>query len=180
MLANAHANVGDVSGPGRPLDVSKPLAHAYVIGIVGEFQGFARDLHDLMVERLVDAAGVSARFVPIMTEGLTRGRGLDRANAGLKTIKDDFARLGLTPLDLSTHDSRWTTVDSKEFPLVFQLRNALAHGNERELRQLRASGVLDTVTWARRRLPVVNRVAKSLDHHVWDDLRRMIGTEPWR
>lgn len=140
VLAGAHASTGDVSGPGRPLDVSKPLAHAYVIGVVSEFQGFARDLHDLMVERLLDSAAVSPRFVPVLTKGLTRGRGIDRGNADLRTIKSDFARLGLTPLDLAVHNWRWSSGVSIQFPLLFRLRNALAHGNERELRLLRGEG----------------------------------------
>jgi hypothetical protein len=148
--------------------------------MVGQFQGFTRDLHDLMVQRLVDGSGVSSRFAAVLTEGLTRGRSLDRANAGLATIKADFARLGLAPLDLGTHDARWAAGDSREFGVVFELRNALAHGNERELQQLRARGTLDTVTWARGRVPVLNRVARSLDHLVWDGLKRILGTDPWR
>lgn len=180
VLEEAHAHTGNVSGRGRGLDISKPLAHAYVIGVVSEFQGFTRDLHDLMVQRLVSASGADPGLVPILTEGLTAGRGIDRGNADLRTIKADFARVGMTPLDLSTYNPRWGAGDSAEFPHVFRLRNVLAHGNERRLRALRGEGVQDTVTWARRRLPVLNRVGKSLDHLVWDYLQRIIGGNPWR
>ena len=180
MLATAHATIGAVTGLGRPRDLSKPLAHAYITGMVGEFQGFARDLNNLTVQRLIDASAADPRFVSVLTEGLTRGRALDRNNSDLRTIKADFGRLGLSPLDLGVHDARWSSNDSNELPLVFNLRNALAHGNEAELRTLRSSQVQDTVAWARRRLPVLNRVAKSLDHLVWDHLHTMIGTDPWR
>lgn len=122
MLATAHATIGAVTGLGRPRDLSKPLAHAYVTGMVGEFQGFARDLHDLTVQRLIDASAADPRFVSVLTEGLTRGRALDRNNSDLRTIKADFGRLGLSPLDLGVHDARWSSNDSNELPLVFNLR----------------------------------------------------------
>jgi hypothetical protein len=45
-LAQAHAHLGEVDGPGRPLEIGRPVAHAYVLRVVAEFQAFARDLHD--------------------------------------------------------------------------------------------------------------------------------------
>lgn len=50
-LARAHAYLGEVDGPGRPREIGRPVAHAYVLRVVAEFQGFARDLHDLTAER---------------------------------------------------------------------------------------------------------------------------------
>ncbi|GAB3199362.1 hypothetical protein GCM10027062_15800 [Nocardioides hungaricus] len=179
VLAEAHRTIGDVAGPGRPKDVSKPLAHAYLTGMVSEFQGFCRDLHDLVVERIVTNATSTITYVPLLTEGFTKGRGIDRGNATLSTIKNDFARVGLSPLDLSVHDSQWSSGDSVEFPKVFELRNALAHGNQKDLDDLRRRDIKDTVTWARDRLPVLNRVAKALDRAVWDHLSVVIGTDPW-
>lgn len=180
VLAGAHASTGAVGGPGRPLDISKPLAHAYVTGVVSEFQGFTRDLHDLATERLIAAAGVPTRFTALLIDGLVAGRGIDRGNATLTTIKSDFGRLGLSPFDLSVHDRRWASGDSAEFGNLLTLRNALAHGNERELLLLRSRGVVDTVSWSRRRLPVLNRVARAMDHLVWNHLKATFGADPWR
>ncbi len=179
VLAQAHRHIGDVVGPGRPKDVSKPLAHAYLTGMVSEFQGFCRDLHDLAVQRLLDATGSSPSYIALLTEGLTKGRGIDRGNATLATIKSDFSRLGLPSLDLSVHNPAWSGGDSSRFQKIFELRNAIAHGNEKELDDLRARDAKDTVTWARDRLPVLNRVARALDHTVWDHLVSVTGTDPW-
>lgn len=180
VLANAHASTGAVSGPGRPLDVSKPLAHAYVTGLVSEFQGFTRDLHDLATERIVGGTGVSPRYAALLIEGLVAGRGVDRGNATLSTIKNDFSRLGMSPFDLSAHNSYWPRGDSGAFDQLLRLRNAIAHGNERELVGLRLAGVRDTVSWGRNRLPVLNRIARAMDHLVWDHVKRLFGADPWR
>lgn len=170
-----------MAGPGRPKDASKPLAHAYVIGMLSEFQGFVRDLHDLAVERVVSASGAASSFAPILIDGMTAGRGIDRGNATTPTVKADFARIGLSPLNLSVHNSRWSSGDATEFDLLVRLRNALGHANEAELRALLASGsVKDTVSWARARLPLLNRYVTALDKLVWDHLVKATGKEPWR
>lgn len=148
--------------------------------MLGEFQGFVRDLHDLAVERIVSASGAAAPFTPILADGMTSGRGIDRGNATTRTVKSDFARIGLSPLDLGVHNSRWATGDSGQFEKLIQLRNALGHANEAERRKLRAGGtVKDTVTWARTQIPVLNRYVKALDMLVWDHLVRATGKEPW-
>lgn len=112
---------------------------------------------------------------------MTAGRGIDRGNATLQTIKSDLGRIGLTPLSRGAYNRRWSTPgDAADFDRLIKLRNVLAHGNAAELRTLRASGIEDTVTWARRRLPVLNRAARALDHLVWDHLVVTTGGNPWR
>lgn len=181
ILAAGHAKVGELTGPGRPLDVSKPLAHAYVIVAVSQFQGFIRDLHDLAVERLVAASGTAVAYVPLLTDAIVSGRTLDRGNPTHRNVKSDFARIGLSPFDMAAHNSRWATPgDAPEFDRFIALRNVLGHSNETELRTLLASGdVQDTVSWARGRLPVLNRYARALDHMVWDHLKSTTGKGPW-
>lgn len=181
VLATGHAAVGELSGPGRPLDLSKPLAHAYVIVVLSQFQGFVRDLHDLTVERLVSASGAAARYAPLLTDAIVSGRAIDRGNATLKNVKDDFARIGLSPFNMSTHNFRWATPgDVPEFDHLIALRNALGHSNETNLRRLLTRpDVRDTVTWARDRLPVLNRFSRALDHMVWHHLSATTGRRPW-
>lgn len=180
VLAAGHAEIGRVSGPGRPLDLSKPLAHAYVITMLSEFQGFVRDLHDLAVERLVAASNAGGVYTPLLIDGMTGGRGIDRGNATHAAVKNDFGRVGLSPFEIGSHNARWSNGDKAEFDRLIRLRNVLGHGNDGELRRLLAGGqVRDTVSWARRRLPVLNRYASALDHLVWDHLRRVTGKDPW-
>lgn len=179
VLSDGHAQIGNISGRGRPLDVSKPLAHGYILTMMSEFQGFTRDLHDLAVQRLIQSSGAQPGFVPILTEGMTSGRGIDRGNATLRTLKSDFARIGLTPFRLAAYTIR--NGDQDEYEHLVTMRNALAHGNEVNLRTLRARGDQDTVSWARKRLPVLNRMARSIDHLVWDHLQAVTGSaNPWR
>lgn len=183
VLAEGHASVGGVTGRGRPLDISKPLAHGYIIVMLREFQGFVRDLHDLAAERLVTASGAGAAYTPLLIEGLTSGRAIDRGNATHDAIKKDLGRLGISAVNIGRHNRRWVQpggTDSKTFNALIQLRNALGHGNETQLRALIASGeAKDSVTWARNKLPVLNRYASALDRIVWDYLVKTTGSEPW-
>lgn len=182
-VASGHAAVGEVTGPRRPLALSRPLAHAYVIVMLREFQAFVRDLHDLAVQVVVFQSVAAARFRPLLIGGLTSGRSLDRGNATQAVIKADFKRIGLTPIDIGAHDHRWSakgSPDSSTFEVLVQLRNALGHGNEVDLNRLTTSGeAKDTISWARRRRPVLNRYARALDKVVWDHLETTIGREPW-
>ncbi len=180
-LATGHAAVGGLKGPGRPLDVSKPLAHAYVIVALAQFQGFIRDLHDLAVEEVVSGSGATAAYVPLLIEGVRAGRAIDRANPTHRNIKDDFARLGLSPLDISAYNRRWESPgDAREMHRLIALRNAVGHGHETVLQQLLAGGqVRDTVGWVRDRLPVLNRYARALDRLLWDHVEGIFGKEPW-
>lgn len=113
---------------------------------------------------------------------MTGGRAIDRGNATNGNVKNDFGRIGITPFDMNAYNDRWSNAgnDGEMFGALLRLRNALGHGNEAELRTLIASGtVKDTVSWARGRLPVLNRYARALDRMVWDHLIRTTGSEPW-
>lgn len=183
-LAAGHASVGGVTNRvGRPLDVSKPLAHGYIIVMLREFQAFVRDLHDLAAVSLVSASSASATYEAILIEGLTKDRAIDRGNATGRSIKQDFGRLGITPINISAHNSRWVQpggTDAGTFDVLIQLRNALGHGNESELKKLVDNGrAKDNVSWARQRIPVLNRYARALDRLVWDHLSKTTGKEPW-
>lgn len=83
MLAAAHAAMAEIDGPGRPLEVGRPVGHAYVLGVVAEFQAFVRDLHDLAADgsaRLPDPVGGSAR---LLIAAATEGDFIDRGNADI-------------------------------------------------------------------------------------------------
>lgn len=178
VVSTAHAVRGAVTGPGRPLTVSKPLAHAYAISVMSEFQGFVRDLHNLAVEVLVMNSGVVAGLSLRLTDGLTLGRSIDRGNATVDSIRRDFRQIGITPLNIQAHNARWTR-DKPRLQQLIELRNALAHGNETDLRRLRAQGVVATISWTRSQLPALHRFAAALDKLVWDNLRQATGVNPW-
>lgn len=185
-LAQAHAQFGQVGGPGRPLEIGRPVAHAYILRIVAEFQAFVRDLHDLGAQSLVSLSNADPSSQAMLITAATEGRMIDGGNAGLNSIEQDFRRIGVTRIrqQLATHDKRWNTVANRRGDQAFyqdliELRNALAHGNQRQVDRLRARGTFDRVTWGRGRLPGLDRTARALDRIVWDHIRSAFGRDPW-
>lgn len=184
-LAEAHAAMGEVGGPGRPLEIGRPLAHAYVLRVVAEFQAFVRDLHEFAVERLVDLVGPQIQYRPLLIVAATEGRSIDRGNADIRSVEQDFRRLGIGGFNakIGVRNARWDPPkgrgDRAYYQDLIEVRNALAHGNQRQVDRLRARGVADTVSWARARLPGLDRTARALDRMVWDHLVHTFGAEPW-
>lgn len=177
-LANRH--VGRIAGPGRPSDIGRPLAHAYVLQLVGDFQGFARQLHDLAAQALIASSGADGRHHAELVLAVTRGRALDRGNADLRALQQDFRRLGIDSLRqrLSTVDNRWQA-DRIALEQLTELRNAIAHGHTGQIAELRRRGIRDTRSWARSRRPHLARIAAALDRVVWDHLHETFEREPW-
>ena len=185
-LAQAHAQFGNIGGPGRPLEIGRPVAHAYVLRVVAEFQAFVRDLHDLGAGSMVALSDADVATQAMLITAATDGRMIDRGNADLRSIRQDFQRIGLRGLNgqLAALNTHWATLgarrgDQAHYQDLIELRNALAHGNQQQLDELRARGVFDRVTWARERLPGLDRTARALDRIVWDHLRRTFGRNPW-
>jgi hypothetical protein len=185
-LAQAHAHLGEVGGPGRPLEIGRPVAHAYVLRVVAEFQAFARDLHDLAAETLVRMTGAAASSQAMLIAAATGGRMIDRGNADLRSLEQDFRRIGVGGISsrIASHSGRWSSAQGWRgeqacYRDLIELRNALAHGNQQQVDRLRSRGVLDTVSWARGRLPGLDRTARALDHVVWDRLHGVFGRNPW-
>ena len=177
--------MGELDGPGRPLEIGRPLGHAYVLRVVAEFQAFVRDLHDLAVERLVVLSNPDPEYQPMLIAAATTGRSIDRGNADVRSIEQDFRALGVGGLrgKLKTHNKLWDPAkgrgDQAYYQDLIEMRNALAHGNQGQIDRLRARQVGDTVSWARARLPGLDRMARALDHIVWEHLRGTFGSDPW-
>jgi len=168
-----------------PREIGRPIGHAYVLRVVAEFQAFVRDLHDLAAERVVNLATSQAQYRALLIGAATEGRLIDRGNADLRSIEQDFQRLGIGGLNgkIGALNSRWAHPsgrgDRAYYQDLIELRNALAHGNQVQLDRLRARGIADTVTWARARLPGLDRTGKALDRIVWNHLVSTFGREPW-
>lgn len=184
-IAEAHVLMGEVDGPGRPLELGRPLAHSYILRMVAEFQGFTRDLYDLSAEHIVTVAAPPEGMNALLTAAITRGRAIDSGNATMTALRTDFARIGVRNLHgkLAARYSEWDEDagggDPTRFNALVTLRNSLAHGNQRQVAELRRQGHLDTVSWARGQLPVLNRICRALDRVVWDHLRVPTGASPW-
>lgn len=185
QIARAHAEFGGVDGLGRPLQLGKPLAHSYIIRVVAEFQAFTRDLHDLAAEHLVSVADPPDGLAAMLTAAVTGGRSIDSGNATLKSLTADFQRVGVRRLErnLAAHYRQWDSAsggsDRVRFNHLIEMRNALAHGNQRQVDEYRRQGRADTVSWGRTHLPTLNRAARGLDRVVWDQLTTKTGKSPW-
>lgn len=182
-IEEAHRRVAQASpGPGRPLSRGgDQIARAFIVRLYAEFQGFARDLHDLAVLALLDGSRIPpGHQLPVM-RAVVDGRRLDRGNAGLRELTQDFRRIGLE--DLGTHlaalNARHAS-DRSRYDRLTRLRNALAHGNDLQLAELATAGVRPTLTEGRRTLPALNRIARALDRAVWNHVSdRYPAIEPW-
>jgi hypothetical protein len=157
-----------------------------VLRVVAEFQAFVRDLHDLGATSLVVLSHADAAAQAMLIAAATEGRLIDRGNADSKSIRQDFRRLGVRGIEgqLRARNSRWETTkayrgDQAFYQDLIELRNSLAHGNQHQLDGLRAREVFDRVTWARDKLPGLNRTARALDRIVWDHLHNTFGRDPW-
>lgn len=187
-LAAAHQRVSAAGRAGRPLDAGRPLAHAYVVQVCAQFQGFVRDLHDVAIDAVVTAAAPpDLGLRQLLLDGLTAGRAADRGNADANAIVQDMKRVGLRYLrrELTAVQPRWASGgghrgDAAVLGDLLALRNCLAHGNERRRSELRAAGVLDTVSYARATLVSLNRTSRALDRVVWDHLQKETGAAPWQ
>jgi hypothetical protein len=171
VLEEAHRVVSQVTpGSGRPRQRGGDhLAQAFILRIYSEFQAFVRELHDVTASVLMRGLDVPQSSHPPLIAAATLGRGIDRGNAGLRTISDDFKRLGYGTMlaDLGVFNSRQGR-DQQRYETLTRLRNALAHGNSDQLEILRRDRVKPTLTYGRGSLPALNRIARAMDRAVWD------------
>jgi hypothetical protein len=151
--------------------------------LAGEFQGFARELHDLAIELYVQQIdAVNPRLGRIVRIDMSRGRNLDRGNAQPGNLGSDFARLGLLlwpALDAASNSrsKKW----NKDLESLNLARNAIAHDDQVNFLELKALGkfpiTLTTVKVWRRSL---DALAIKMDDVVGAYLGSIIGgPQPW-
>jgi hypothetical protein len=132
-LFDLHARVGG-TGPGRRRRLEE-LNHAVILKLAAEFQGFARDLHQVASEKVAaQLSGQNADVERVLLRSLTLNRKLDGANANAGNLGEDFRRLGVT-LWASLKEDRSGAVRPKAFvahmrlEALNMLRNAIVHSN---------------------------------------------------
>lgn len=176
----SHAGPG--SGAGRPPQAgTQQLNEAMVLRVVAEFQGFVRDLFDLATITMIRGSGCAPRHEAQLILAATRGRAVDRRSPNLEAIKGDAERLGITDVRsrLAGKNLRHSD-DAKALTDLVGLRNALAHDNQDQLRNLSRSGVRPTMLFVSRSQSVLGRHARALDQVVWNHLTHFFpATDPW-
>jgi len=129
-LYAAHAAVGG-TGRGRRTATTQ-LNWALALRLAGEFQGFARDLHDEAIAILV-ATAVTRDFGSVLQATFTLGRKLDQGNAHPSSLQQDFTKIGVPILDrvksADTRGGSWL----KDLDDLNTARNAIAHSQPAKL-----------------------------------------------
>lgn len=178
-LLAAHQTVSG-TGPGRRWR-TRELNWALTLRLAGEFQGFARDLHDLAVDFFVGVvSGGNVDLADVLRERTTTNRQLDRGNAQPGSLGSDFALLGL-PLwpALQQADSRspgWR----ESLETLNRARNAIAHVDSQSLDLLRRQGQPVTLAAVRAWRRDLDRLALSMDDVVSAYLDQLLGFgRPW-
>lgn len=178
-LFAAHHTVGG-TGPGRRWR-TRELNWALTLRLAGEFQGFARNLHDLAVDYFTDTVSAgNVELAKVLRARTTANRQLDRGNAQPGSLGADFALLGLTLWPTLEHaDSRasdWNVSLTK----LNTARNAIAHVDEDELERLRREHNPVTLAAIRIWRRDLDRLAVSMDDVVSTYLDQLLGYgRPW-
>jgi hypothetical protein len=179
QLLQAHTRLRD-SGLGRTPQTEQ-LNWALTFRLAGEFQGYARHLHDLAVDHFVAVVGgTNALLGNVLRARLTENRQLDRGNATPGSLGSDYGRLGLTlwaALEVADYRApAW----NRNLEALNQARNAIAHAEEGRLLALRAAGYPVTLYTVRRWKTSLDGLAHTMDDVVSDYLDRLLGAgRPW-
>jgi hypothetical protein len=157
------------------------LNEALVLRLAAEFQGFARDLHDLGCDVFAAwACPANSAARNVVRNRLSEGRELDRGNAHPGSIGKDFGRFGFEVWPALVRRDASSAHHNQSLERLNKARNSLAHADTAGLAALRAQGVhvvLDTFREWRRDL---NRLAGNLDGELADQLGRLFSQPcPW-
>lgn len=178
-LLAAHATVGG-AGPGRRW-WTEQLNRSLVLLLAAEFQGFARELHELGASTFASwAAAGNAALGRVIEARLTEGRQLDRGNAQPGSLGSDFGRLGMDLWPAMAVRNAATACRQVHLDTLNEARNAIAHADEARLTALRGEGSALTLRtfWRWRRS--LNGLAGTLDVEVASHLSRLFGRRaPW-
>jgi hypothetical protein len=178
-LVSAHQLVGGL-GRGRRWRTQQ-LNNALILRLAAEFQGFARDLHDLASKTFAAwTAGGNAGLERALEKLLTEGRQLDRGNAQPSSLGADFGRLGFGLWPALTRRDVASSQRQASLGLLNRARNALAHDDEAELALVRAEGWSVTLQGFRQWQRDVDRLAATLDVEVASQLGLLFQRPaPW-
>ena len=178
-LVSTHATITK-GKPGRQWE-TEHMNFALLTRLAAEFQGYCRDLHDGAIDHIVanlTPSGGSGLLLVTRSAFIT-GRSLDKGNPNWGNLCSDFKRIGLTLADsLETAYPRsyndWITSVGR----LMEARNAIAHGNEKEILACRQTQPLTLRTFRQWRGRLM-RLAVSVDGLVGAHLNSLTGVKAW-
>jgi hypothetical protein len=157
------------------------LNEALLLRLAAEFQGFARDLHELSCDVFASWISPSDPTVQqVVRKQLANSRELERGNAHPGSIGSDFGRFGFDVWPALAIRNPHTARHNRTLQLLNDARNSIAHADEAKLLKLRAEGfplVLGTYRRWRRDL---DGLAANLDGETATQLGRLFQRQgPW-
>lgn len=174
-IARAHVAVGGTKRGRRY--TTQQINQAYAVLLASQFQGYCRDLHTECIDHLLSVLSSSPFLLPIVESEFTRGRQLDRGNAHLGSLGNDFRRLGI---DL------WAAVDQydpsgparrQQLDLLNAWRNAIAH---QDFDPAKLGGTTRLrLAQVRRWRVVCRRLARTIDTVMRRHLKFITKVTPW-
>lgn len=165
-------------GPGRKWNTEQ-VNRALVLAVAAEFQGFARDLHDLAVDVFVtQAARGNSTLGDIIRRRLTDGRDLDRGNAHPGALGSDFGRLGLTLWPALDAADRRTAIRNRRLDALNAARNAIAHANDARLSAVSTEGYALNLATIERWRSSLDGLATTMDAVAARHLGHLFSMDP--
>jgi hypothetical protein len=160
---------------------TRELNWALTLRLAGEFQGFARDLHDLAVDFFVATASAgNVDLAKVLQERVTTNRLLDHGNAQPGSLGSDFALLGLALWPALTRADVRAADWNKSLDRLNRTRNAIAHVDENELEALRLEGYPVTLIAVGKWTRDLDGLAATMDDVVSAYLDQILGQgRPW-
>lgn len=179
QLLVAHRLVGG-SAPGRRWRIVA-LNEALILRLAAEFQGFARDLHDLACDQFAAwTVPATAAVESVIGNRLREGRYLDRGNANPRAVGRDFGRFGFDVWPALVRRDPASGSHNESLERLNTARNAIAHDNAATLVALRAASYpMDLRTYRLWRRDL-DTLASNLDDEVSQQLGRLFDRAgPW-
>lgn len=178
-LRAAHQAFGG-TGRGRRW-VTDELNHALILRLAGEFQGFARELHDeagLFVTRNI--APGNQQLQNSLRIPYTANRKLNQGNADPGTLGADFGLFGLQLWSAlyaryPARGPEW----NKKLDALNTARNGIVHDDAAKIAKIQAAGWSLTLQSVGRWKSALDGLAQGMDRIVGGHLRLMYGTPPW-
>ena len=145
------------------------------VALVGQFQSFARTLHDDALDWLRLHSPVARQLADVAATN----RSLDRTNPHPGALGEDFGRLGMQ-FSATIRQRRYGTTRLERLNAAVTLRNGIAHGDETKLAEARDMDAIPTLGSYRRHRSAVDGLTVDMDDAVAHHLSALTGQpRPW-
>lgn len=175
-VVQAHVQLGGTR-PGRR--ALTEINYAYATRLAAHFQGYIRALHTEAAAAIAASITDLNLRIVVLTQ-FTQGRTLDKGNATLSNIGQDYGRFGFKVIEKVTEDRKLNSDRKTKLEQLLEWRNGIAHD---DLARRQAQGILVpermTLGACRTWRTALNQLAISFDKVVADQCQNLGTPRPW-